>query len=178
VYDPRLEIAASRPGGVGFHLQVPPGVTVLRASDSFQAVERSRSGRVIGEIEVAVFYPSLIMDRDGVLWEAARGLARAALTPPRRGYAHDPFEMVLSGGPAWRADVVLERDPQGVPPLCYHSALALGHPDLRRGAALLVVLRSAAERWPAGFAMVDSLGFLGRASSALPAPRATLPLAV
>lgn len=172
-----VQIPPDRPGGVGFSLTLPDGVEVVTAAPTFRAVEQWR-GRTYGEIAVALFHPSLIMDRDGVLWEAVNGLVKAMVSAPRSGYGGNPYQLPLGSGMSWRADVVLERDDDGgVPRLPYHSATAIGHPDVRMSAALLVTIRAADERWPAGFAMLDSLRFSGRAAAHRAAPQGAFTLA-
>jgi hypothetical protein len=140
-------------------------VTVASPAPAFRAAAL-RGTRILGEIEVSIFHPSLIMDRDGVLRETAVRMAQAILASPRSGYLQGPIEIPLPIGPTWRVDVVLERDELGkVPTLPYQAAMAVGHPDLRLNAALFIMVRAAEEGWEAGFEMLESLRFSGKDAS-------------
>ncbi len=150
---------------MGFTLDVPEGVVVERPPGDdarLRAIERRASGKVAGELDVAVFWPSLIADRDGVLCDTLHRAGEALLAPPRVGYGGGVFEMLLPAGPTWRLDTLLERDEAGRPALPYQTVLAIGHPDLRIGAALFITMRAAADPWPAGTEMLESLRFAGR----------------
>ena len=137
-------------------------MTVSSPAPRFRAASL-RNGRVVGELEVSVFHPNLIMDRDGVLRDAALRVAQASLAPPRRGYVEGPWEIELPIGSAWRADAVIERDEEDkAPALLYQTAIAIGHPDFRLSAALFVIIRAAAEGWQDGVNMLESLRFTGR----------------
>lgn len=153
---------------VGFRTDIPENVILERppgAEARLRAVER-RAGRVLGEIDVTVYWPSLIVDRDGALCGTATAAANAMIEPPRSGYAHMPVEVLMPAGPAWRVDAVIERDENnGKPALPYATVLAIGHPDLRVSAALFVTMRSAAETWTAGLEMLETLRFAGRAAA-------------
>jgi hypothetical protein len=150
---------------VGFRLDVPEGVAIEPSDSRFvqlRASERRAStGRLLGELEVRVFSARLIMDRDGVLLEAARALAEELFAPPRDGYLGATGLVTLPAGEAWRADVQVTRDETGhMPALPYKSVYALGHPNAIVHSALLIVVQHAEADWPAGDAMLHSLEFV------------------
>jgi hypothetical protein len=155
---------------VGFFLEVPDGVIVerpLAGDPRVRAVERRADGRIAGDLDVTVFWPDLIMDRDGVLREAV-SRAAATLLAGRLGHADVPAEIELGCGLSWRADVVMRRDEHGgKASLPYQSVLAVGHPDVRIPAALFVTIRSAADDWRAGHELLDSLRWSGRVTPSL-----------
>jgi hypothetical protein len=156
-----------RPGvtPVGFRLDVPEGV-VIEPSDpkiiQLRATERrAASGRPLGELEIRVFAARLIMDRDGVMLDAARAAAEELFAPPRDGWLGAVGAMTLPAGEAWRAEVRVTRDEHGrLPPLPYKTVYALAHPNAVVHAALLIVVAHAEADWPAGQAMLASLSFL------------------
>lgn len=181
---PRTRGRASAGSVLGFTFQLPEGIEDVTALDappeapSFRGRERRAGGeRIIGELDVSTFAPSLIVDRDGVLVEAVNQVAAATLSSPRDGHATTPYELVLPCGPAWRVDVVVRRDAAGVRPnLPYLSALAIGHPDYRRAAALFVMIRTAEDGWRGASAVLDSLRFADAAAAPVRPARAALPL--
>ncbi len=150
---------------VGFRLDLPGGVEIEPADPSIvqlRASERRVStGRPLGELEIRVFAARLIMDRDGVLLEAAQALAEELFASPRDGYLGDAGAIMLPAGEAWRADMTVTRDAHGRLPLYpYKKVIALGHPDAFVHAALLIVMQQAEATWPAGDAMLQSLQFV------------------
>jgi hypothetical protein len=103
----------------------------------------------------------MIMDRDGVLLEAAEALAEELFAAPRDGYLGAAATVTLPAGEAFRADMTVTRDAEGRPPRYpYKSVLAVGHPDFMIHAALLVVVQHLEPDWPAGDAMLNSLAFI------------------
>jgi hypothetical protein len=138
-------------------------VTVESAGEDaikLRAVER-RGNRPIGELEIRVFAARMIMDRDGVLLDAATALAEELFAAPRDGYLGASGSITLPAGEAFRADMTVTRDAAGgMPAFPYKSVLALGHPDFMIHAALLIVVQHAEADWPAGDAMLQSLAFI------------------
>lgn len=157
---------------IGLSLLVPDALTVVNGPEgsSFRAVE-TRAGKRVGEIDIAIMTPSLIMDRDGVLREAAVRAAESFVGPPRDGYLITMGEISLPGGVAWRADAYMQRGEDGhVPALPHQSIIAMGHPDFSLPVALFITVRSVDEEWPPGAEVLESLRFLGApAASALEA---------
>lgn len=150
---------------VGFRLDIPASVVVAPADPTIIQLrateERAASGRPLGIFEVRVFAARLIMDRDGVLLDAARALAEELFAPPRDGYLRHTGAVTLPAGDAWRADVEVTRDETGhLPALPYKEVYALGHPDAFVHAALLVVVQHAEATWDAGEQMLQSLEFV------------------
>jgi len=112
-----------------------------------------------------VITPGLIVDRAGVLMDAASRVADELVAPPRDGYLIQMRQAQLASGEAWRVDAVLQRGKDGLmPELPYQSVLAMGHPDLSVAVALFVVLRSRDERWPVGEEILGSMTFTGVAA--------------
>jgi hypothetical protein len=150
---------------VGFRLDIPEGV-VVQPSDpkiiQLRATEtRAATGRPLGELEIRVFAARLIMDRDGVLLDAARALAEELYAAPRDGWLGATGTVELPAGEAWRADVQVTRDERGlIPILPYKSVYALGHPNAIVHAALLIVVQHAEATWLAGDEMLQSLEFV------------------
>ena len=136
----------------------PPTADIIK----LRAVERrGGSGKPIGELEIRVFAARMIMDRDGVLNEAAQALAEELFAAPRDGYLGATGSLTLPAGEAFRADMTVTRDASGhMPTFPYKSVLALGHPDFMIHAALLIVVQHAEADWPAGDAMLQSLSFI------------------
>jgi hypothetical protein len=151
---------------VGFRLEIPEGVQVERSDPTIiqlRATERrAATGRPLGELEIRVFAARLIMDRDGVLLEAARALAEELFAPPRDGWLGARGAITLPAGEAWRADIQVTRDAHGggLPELPYKEVYALGHPDEVAGAALLIVVQHAEATWDAGDLMLHTLEFV------------------
>ena len=103
----------------------------------------------------------MIMDRDGVLLEAAEALAAELYAAPRDGYLGGTATVTLPAGEAFRADMTVTRDASGAAPRYpYKSVRALGHPEFMIHAALLVVVQHLEPEWPAGDAMLQSLAFI------------------
>ena len=149
----------------GYIIDVPEGLVVERPPSDcgrLRLIERRAGGRVEGELDICLFWPSLIVDRDGVLRGTAADAAAALLAAPRDGYSSLPMELELSAGPGWRVDLVVEKDEKGKPTLPYQTTLAVGHPDFRKPAAIFVTVRAASESWTAGAAVIESLRFAGR----------------
>ena len=120
-----------------------------------------RGNRSVGELEIRVFAARMIMDRDGVLGEAAQALAEELFAAPRDGYLGATGSIRLPAGEAYRADMTVTRDAAGnQPQFPYKSVLAMGHPDYMIHAALLIVVQHAEADWPAGDAMLQSLSFI------------------
>jgi len=113
--------------------------------------EVRQDGRTVGELEASVFAAALIIDRDGILADKARGvMARAA------DVASAPtFDVVLPGAAGCRADAVQRTSL----PYVYVSALAAR--DSVDG-GVLVTIRSLSPDWPAAEHMLRSLRVLTR----------------
>jgi hypothetical protein len=142
----------------GFRLSVPDRLVVVPCGvlgPQFHALEyRSGSERVLGEIEIQVLSPALIMDRDGVLQEIARN-AIELITGQKDADLH-PINLPASDG--WQAELVVTKDRAGkASAYPYVSVIALGHPDPMVPFALLIVKRSVQDSWETGNAMLESL---------------------
>lgn len=155
----------------GYVIDVPEGLVVERPPSDcgrLRLIERRPGGRVEGELDICLFWPSLIVDRDGVLRGTAVDAAAALLAAPRDGYSSLPMELELSAGPGWRVDLVVEteardeRGERGKPSLPYQTTLAVGHPDFRKAAAIFITVRAASESWAPGASVLESLRFAGR----------------
>jgi hypothetical protein len=116
----------------------------------FHAIEYRRGGeRIIGEIEIQLLSPGMIMDRDGVLTEIVETtLAKVA------GARSRPMPITLESGEGWCATASVG---PAVGPYPYITVMALGYPDLMVPAALLVVMRAINDPWDGGRAIVESL---------------------
>ncbi len=136
------------------------------AGSAFHALEE-RGGAVVGEIDLAFITPELIMDRSGVLREAARRVAEAVVAPPRDGHLLGMAEVRLPAGPAFAVDALLQRGADGHPPsLPNQTVLVLGHPDLSLALALVVTVASARPDWPLAEELLGSLAFTGAPADA------------
>jgi hypothetical protein len=150
---------------IGFRVDLPEGV-VIEPGDPQPAKlrcteRRLATGRPLGQLEIRVFAARLIMDRDGVLLDAARGLAEELFAPPRDGWLGATGPVSLPAGEAWRAEARVTRDEAGrLPAFPYKTVYALGHPDAVTNAALLIVVQHAEATWAAGDEMLRSVRFL------------------
>jgi hypothetical protein len=166
-----LQLSVRLPGArktVGARLVVPAGVTAVPgpAGSSYHAIE-DVGGVVIGELDLAFITPDLIMDRSGVLREAARRTADAFVAPPRDGALLGMREIELPSGPAFRVDALLQRGADGRPPaLPVQTVLVMGHPDLRLPLAVIVTLTRTNAGWPKGEEIVESLELTGAPAGA------------
>jgi hypothetical protein len=162
-----LRLSAARKP-IGLRLVVPTALTVIPGppGSSFHAVEK-RGTRIVGTFDLGVITPGLIMDRDGVLREAAVRTAEAIVAPPRDGYLVNMGDVLLPAGSAWRIDALMQRGPDGrAPALPYQSVVAMGHPDLSLPIALMITINSVTDPWPPSIELLDSLTFLGAPAAA------------
>lgn len=146
---------------IGFKLRAPERVTIAPASGVAGAPvvcrEVGPDGRLIGEVEIAVFGAGLIIDRDGVLERIATEAAED--TASAGGQVASIMAIVLeSGVSGYRAEVELGN----AAALPYHSILALASRDLAVCGGILVTIRAALPAWPAGDVVLDSIRVLTR----------------
>jgi hypothetical protein len=126
------------------------------------ASERRGDGKLLGELEIAVFGAAIVIDREGILEETVTAAAEHATTSAGQGriieIAHVTNAQGLDG---YRADVELTRDANGVPELPFVSFLALAPDEAAAAAgALFIRLACASRPWPAGAAMLESIAIL------------------
>jgi hypothetical protein len=162
-----IRLPASRKP-VGARLVFPASITLVPgpAGSALHGIE-TRAGRVLGEIDVAFITPELIMDRSGVLLEAARRQADAFVAPPRDGRLLRMGEVRVPAGLAFAVDAQLARGPDGRPPaLPYQTVVALGHPDLMLPLAVVVTWMSARAHWQTGEDVLHSLSWTGAPAGA------------
>ena len=153
---------------IGLSFSVPAELEIVPgpARSSFHAVERRNFNQLVGELDLSVISPGLIMDRDGVLREAAIRAADSFVAAPRAGYIAHMGEIELPGGVAWRAQAFMERGKDGrAPALPYQTVLAMGHPDLALPVALFISIHSVEEQWAPATELLESLRFLGAAAA-------------
>jgi hypothetical protein len=146
---------------IGFRLRAPERMVIEHASGLAGAPvvcsEVGPDGRVLGEVEIAVFGAGLIIDRDGVLeriaTDAADDVAAAG------GQVTHVMPVTLdSGVSGFRAEVELRGDAT----LPHQVIYALASRDLAVCGGILVTLRAAQPGWPAGDAVLDSIRVLTR----------------
>lgn len=140
---------------IGFALRAPEQVTV-ETEGGVVCREVDPDGRVIGELGIVVFGAGLIIDRDGVLERIASEAAEDAAEAGGRVEA--VMSVTLDSGiSGYRAEI--ETAGAALP---HQTILALASRDLAVCGGVLVTIRAADARWPAGEAMVDSLRVLTR----------------
>jgi hypothetical protein len=171
----QIQLAIRVPGvrkPVGLELALAPGMRVVPgpSGSALRAIEE-RANLVLGELDVAFITPGLIMDRTGVLLEAARRCAETLVSPPRAGCLLEMKEIDLPMGGAYRVDTRLDRGADGLAPsLPYQSVIVVGHPDLMLPLALVITLLARDMDWPAGDEVLGTVRFLGvPAAGATPA---------
>jgi hypothetical protein len=131
---------------VGFEIE-PPGELQLQDGPVVVCREQRADGRVLGEIELAVFEAPLIIDRDGVLAERAETAAdREAGRPGAVAVA-----VQLPGASGFRADAVVRG------PLPYVHAFALAPSDLGLRGGVLITVRAASPDWASAEQLLRSL---------------------
>jgi hypothetical protein len=153
---------------VGVSLTIPAAIQVAPGprDSAFHGLEL-RAGVVVGELDLAFITPDLIMDRSGVLREAARRLAESVVAPPRDGHLLRMGEIRLPAGRAFSVDAVLQRGADGAPPGLPHvSVVVLGHPDVMLPLAVVMTLASARSDWAAGEELIRSVTFCGAPAGA------------
>jgi hypothetical protein len=163
---------------IGFRLRAPePLVLCEVAADPCGAVmrgeERRADGQLVGSLEIGLFPASLVMDRAGVLRDAARASARASLVAPARTRLLGEGDVEFaSGASGYRIDLLIQLDARGRlrPPRPYRSWFALTGDAVLTG-GLSVQLCSASPTWPAAARLLDSLAIPDAAS-----PDAQLPV--
>lgn len=136
---------------IGFQLEAPAELQ-LHDGPALVCCEQ-RAGRVVGEVEIAVFAAALIIDRDGILAERAREAIEREVTTAG-GAVASPAQ--LPGASGFRADAVV----RGALPYVYVFALA--PTDLGVDGGLLIRVRAAALGWPAGEQLLRSLRIVTR----------------
>lgn len=152
----RHPVAESRRRGLpalGFALELPVALGWAAAAGPTigTATERGPGGAILGELELAIAPAALVMDRDGVLADAAHAaIARAA----GGGATRDLAIRAIAIGAAAGAVASLVR--LGRPALPYVAVYALASDDMIAG-ALLVIARHAAPEWPTADAALASL---------------------
>jgi len=168
--------------GIGFQLEVPPGLMIEQTDPGgpdravvLRAREESEDGRLVGELELGIF--SYIIDRAGVLQELVETAAAVALGGPGSGarlLASGNCELA-GGASGFRIDVVLPAGEPRAPR--YVSWLALASDDLALPGGVFVTMRAAGPRWAASSVMLDSLRISGLVgASAQAGGRLALPL--
>ncbi|HKE20552.1 MAG TPA: hypothetical protein VKB80_37015 [Kofleriaceae bacterium] len=156
--------------GIGFRLQ-PPAEAMLCAIDPpgaggavLRLEERGAEGHLIGWIEIGLFGAALLIDRAGVLRDAARHAAEAALVGPSRARLLGEGEVEFAGGASgFRVDLLLQLDDEGrLRPECpYGSWIALAGADVVVGGGVSALVRSAGPSWPHATSALDSLEIAG-----------------
>ena len=140
---------------IGFALRAPEQVMV-ETEGGVICREVDPDGRVIGELGIVVFGAGLIIDRDGVLERIASEAAEDAAEAG--GRVESVMAVTLdSGVSGYRAEVAA---PGAALP--NQTILAIASRDLAVCGGVLVTIRAAHERWPAGDAIVASLRVLTR----------------
>jgi hypothetical protein len=159
--------------GIGFRLQ-PPAEAVLCAIDPpgpsgaggavLRVEERGPDSHLIGWIEIGLFGAALLIDRAGVLRDAARHAAEAALVGPARARLLGEGAVEFAGGASgFRVDLLLQLDDEGrLRPECpYGSWIALAGSDVVVGGGVSAIVRSAGPSWPHATSALDSLEIAG-----------------
>ena len=138
---------------VGFQIETPADVDVRPGSGetAVRCTQSRGDGRPVGELEVAVFQASLVIDRDGVLEEMVHEAAVG-----EHGKISPAMPVSLQGASGFRAEV--QRARAALP---YVHVFAIAPNDHVQG-GLLVTVRSAAPDWPAADAILTSLRILTR----------------
>lgn len=163
---------------VGLRLTVAEGLTVIPGTrgSSFHAIAVV-NGRTVGEIDLSIITPDLIMDRSGVLEEIAMRRAQAFIAA-RDGQLLKSGEDRLPCGSAFRADAVVYTGSDGrAPTLPYQTTFVIGHPDVMLPVALVVTLTSVEPGWLTGLEFAASISFSSGAAASAQAVSA-LPFAV
>lgn len=161
----RLAPTASRQRGlpaIGFEMMAPSEIEMTPLGKDGAVLrfrERRADGKTVGELEVAVFSAPLIIDRDGILEEKARDVARDTAN----ANVSATVAVVLPGASGYRADVELRGAVR--PPLPYVHVFAFAPRDGIDG-GVLVTVRSATPDWPAAEAILGSLRILTRHGTA------------
>jgi hypothetical protein len=147
---------------VGVRIVVPEAVTLVPGptGSALHGIEE-RAGAVVGEIDVAFITPDLIIDRSGVLREAARRAADAVVAPPHDGQLVRMGELDLPAGTAFSVEALLARSA-----LPYRTVLVLGHPDVMLPLAVVLTLARARAEWSVGDELLASLSFPGAPAGA------------
>jgi hypothetical protein len=130
------------------------------AGSALHALEE-RGGAVVGEVDLAFITPELIVDRSGVLLEAARRAADAVVAPHPDGQLVRMHEVNLRAGPAFRVEAFI---PSSALP--HRAVHVLGHPDVMLPLAVIVTLASARADWRAGEEVLERLSFTGTPAGA------------
>ncbi|HET9626014.1 MAG TPA: hypothetical protein VFP84_31855 [Kofleriaceae bacterium] len=133
---------------LGFQMEVPDALE-LHDGAVVTCREVRGDGRVVGELEIAVFAAALLIDRDGILAEKAR----ATLGVRSAG---DPIAVRLPGASGFRTEAVASTR------LPYVYAFALAPSDLGVDGGLAITVRSARPDWPAAEQLLGSLRLLRR----------------
>jgi hypothetical protein len=142
---------------VGVTVQVPSAIRMVPGpkESALHGIEE-QGGTIVGEIDVAFILPDLIMDRSGVLREAARQLAERIVAPTQGGYVQRVGELRLPAGRAFSVDAIV---PDAALP--HLTVAVLGHPDVMLPLALVVTVASVRPDWAAAAELLDSMEFTG-----------------